>query len=105
MTGSSVEVRDRLATAVINAGALFVGFALLTTLVFVFRRGWEPLLHPNFFLDDMAAVGPRDPFTRGGILHAIVGSAIQVGIAICVTVPLGIGTAVFMTEVGGRFAP
>jgi phosphate transport system permease protein len=104
MTGSAVEVRDRLATAVITAGALLVGFALLTTLLFVFQRGWRPLLHPNFFIDDMAAVGPRDPFNRGGILHAIVGSMIQVGIAICVTVPLGIGTAVFMTEIGGRFA-
>jgi len=104
MTGSAVEVRDRLATAVVNAGALVVGVALLTTLVFVFQRGWKPLLHPNFFLDDMAAVGPRDPFTRGGILHAIVGSLIQVGIAVCVTVPLGVGTAVFMTEIGGRFA-
>ncbi|MCW2747221.1 MAG: phosphate transporter permease PtsA, partial [Nocardioidaceae bacterium] len=39
-----------------------------------------------------------------GVLHAIVGSLIQVGLAVCVTVPLGIGTAVFMTEVGGRFA-
>ena len=30
--------------------------------------------------------------------------AIELGIAIAVTLPLGIGTAVFMTEVGGRFA-
>lgn len=104
MTGSAIEVRDRLATAVVNTGALVVGVALLSTLVFVFQRGWKPLLHPNFFLHDMAAVGPRDPFTRGGILHAIVGSLIEVGIAIAVTVPLGVGTAVFMTEVGGRFA-
>ena len=104
MTGSAIEVRDRLATAVVNTGALVVGVALLSTLAFVFQRGWKPLLHPNFFLHDMAAAGPRDPFTRGGILHAIVGSLIEVGIAIAVTVPLGVGTAVFMTEIGGRFA-
>ena len=53
---------------------------------------------------DMAGVGPRDAFDRGGIGHAIVGSAIQLGIAIAITLPLGIGTAVFMTEVGGRLA-
>ncbi len=29
---------------------------------------------------------------------------IQIGIAIAITLPLGVGTAVFMTEVGGRFA-
>ena len=64
----------------------------------------EPLLHLNFYIDDMAGVGPQDPFDRGGVMHAIVGSLIQIGIALAITLPLGIGTAVFMTEVGGRFA-
>lgn len=104
MTGSMIEVRDRIATAVITAGALLVGFALASTLLYVFKQGFRPLLHWNFFFQDSSGVGPRDPFTRGGILHAILGSLIQVGIAIAITVPLGIGTAVFMTEIGGRFA-
>ena len=104
MAGRRVDVVDRVAAAVITAGALVVGGALLSTIGFVIFRGWEPLLHLNFFIDDMSGVGPRDPFERGGIGHAIVGSAIQLGIAIAVTLPLGIGTAVFMTEVGGRFA-
>ncbi len=52
----------------------------------------------------MSGVGPKDPFDQGGILHAIVGSLIELGIAVAITLPLGIGTAVFMTEVGGRFA-
>lgn len=104
MTGSRIDVVDRVVTAVITAGASLVGFALLTTLFYVFSHGWKPLLHPNFFFDDMSGVGPRDPFDKGGIVHAIAGSLIQVGIAILITVPLGIGTAVFMTEIGGRFA-
>lgn len=104
MTASGIEVSDRIATAVITAGAMVVGLALFSTLVYVFKQGVEPLLHWNFFFDDSAGVGPRDPFTKGGILHAIAGSLIQVGIAIAITVPLGIGTAVFMTEVGGKFA-
>lgn len=104
MTGRRVDVVDRVAGGLVTAGALVVGAALVSTVVFVVYRGWEPLLHLNFFVDDMAGVGPRDPFDRGGIGHAILGSAIQLGIAIAVTLPLGIGTAVFMTEVGGRFA-
>jgi len=104
MSGPWHEVRDRLATAVITAGAMLVGLALLTVLAFVLQRGWRPLVHANFFLDDMAAVGPRDPFTKGGILHAMVGTMIEIGIAVIITVPLGVGTAVFMTEVGGKFA-
>lgn len=104
LTGSRVDVRDRIAGAVIHAGALTVGMALLSTLVFIFVKGAPALPHLNMYADDMSGVGPRDPFTRGGVLHAVVGSAIELGIAVAITVPLGIGTAVFMTEVGGKFA-
>jgi phosphate transport system permease protein len=104
LSGSLTDVKERVAALVINAGALVVGAALLSTIVFVVARGWRPVLHLNFFTHDMAGVGPRDPYTRGGILHAIVGSAIELALALLVTLPLGIGTAVFLTEVGGRFA-
>jgi phosphate transport system permease protein len=102
--GRRVDVVDRLVAGVVTSGALVVGAAVLSTIVFVVYRGWEPLTHLNFFTEDMSGVGPRDPFDQGGILHAIVGSVIQLTIAIALTLPLGIGTAVFMTEVGGRFA-
>jgi phosphate transport system permease protein len=49
-------------------------------------------------------VSPTAPLNQGGILHAIVGSLIELGIATVVSLPLGIGTAVFMVEVGGKFA-
>lgn len=104
LTGRRVDVVDRVVNGIVTSGALVVGAALVSTVVFVVFRGWEPLMHLNFFVDDMSGVGPRDPFDRGGIGHAVLGSAIQLGIAIAVTLPLGIGTAVFMTEVGGRFA-
>lgn len=81
-----------------------VGVALVSTLVFIVLRGWRPLLHANFFLDDMAGVGPKDPFELGGILHAILGSVIELSIGLAITLPLGIGTAILMTEVGGRFS-
>ena len=104
LTGSATEVRDRIAAAVVHTGALVVGAALLSAVLFIFLRGANALPHLNMYADDMAGVGPRDPFNRGGVLHAIVGSFIEVGLAVLVTVPLGIGTAVFMTEVGGRLA-
>lgn len=104
MSGGWPEVIDRVMAAVVLGAVLLVGLALVSTVLFIFVRGFEPLTHLNFYLRDMEGVGPRDPFTRGGILHAIVGSLIQVGIAIVITVPLGIGTAIYMTEVGGRFA-
>jgi phosphate transport system permease protein len=104
LSGTVTDVKDRVASVVVTTGALVVGVALASTVVFIVSRGWRPLLHLNFFTEDMAGVGPRDAFDRGGILHAIVGSLIELALALMVTVPLGIGTAVFMTEVGGRFA-
>ena len=104
LAGPVTEVKDRVASIVVTTGALVVGATVISTVVFVLSRGWHVLLHPNFFTEDMAGVGPRDPFDRGGILHAIVGSLIEIGLALLWVLPLGIGTAVFMTEVGGRFA-
>jgi phosphate transport system permease protein len=51
----------------------------------------------------MHGVRPTDGLDHGGIEHAIVGSLIIVGIAVAASVPLGLGTAVYLTEVGGRF--
>ncbi|MEI5672971.1 MULTISPECIES: phosphate ABC transporter permease PstA [unclassified Nocardioides] len=104
MHGGLIEVRDRVAGSMVTGGAVLVGAALVSTIGYIFYRGWEPLLHANFFLEDMSGVGPSDPFTQGGVLHAIVGTIVQLSIAVAITLPLGIGTAVFMTEVGGKFA-
>ncbi len=61
--------------------------------------------HLNFFTTDLSRAGPLDPLTKGGVLHAMVGTLIMISIAIVLTVPLGIGCAVFLTEVGGRGVP
>lgn len=98
------HVADRLAAAVVTAGALLVGVALLSVVGFVLWRGIGALVHVNMWTQDMVGVGPRDPVSRGGVLHAVLGSLEQILIAVVVTVPLGIGTAVFMTEVGGGFS-
>lgn len=104
MTEPTPIVVDRVVAALVHVGALTVVIALLSTVVFILVRGLEALPHLSLVTQDMSGVGPRDAFHRGGILHAVAGSLIQVGIAVVVTVPLGIGTAVFMTEVGGRYA-
>ncbi|WP_300681120.1 phosphate ABC transporter permease PstA [Nocardioides sp.] len=104
MTDDIVTVRDRIAGWLIGAGAFVVFAALATTIFFVFQRGWPAMKHLNFYTHDMAGVSPSDPLNKGGILHAVVGSLIELAIAIAITLPLGVGTAVFMNEVGGKFA-
>jgi phosphate transport system permease protein len=97
-------VYDRVATAAMTGAAAIAGTILVSTVAYTFIRGWRPMTHANFYLHDMNGVAPGAPLTHGGILHAIAGSLLEIGIAAGVTVPLGIGTAVYMTEVGGRFS-
>lgn len=98
------EVANRVMGAAITAGAAVVGLALASTVIFIFVRAAPALVHLNMYTSDMAGVGPRDALDRGGLLHAIVGTLIQIGIAVAVTMPLALGAAVYMTEVGGAFA-
>lgn len=97
-------VGDRLASAVVTSGAALVGFALLTTISYTVFRGWPALTHWNFFTKDMSGVPPTSSLDRGGILHALTGTLIEVLIATAISLPLGIGTAVYLTEVGGRMS-
>jgi phosphate transport system permease protein len=94
-------VTERLVAATLYLVAAFVIFALASTVIYTFIKGWPALVHRNFFTHDMAGVSLASPLNQGGILHAIVGTFIEVGIAVVVAVPLGIGTAVYMTEVRG----
>lgn len=96
-------VTDRVAGVLIRTCAMVVGGSLALVIGYVFYRGAPAFIHPNILTEDLTA-GPHDPLTNGGVLHGIVGTAIQIGIAITITLPLGVGCAVFMTEVGGRLA-
>jgi len=104
LTSPRPIVLDRLMAATVTAGATLVGVALASAVIYTVVRSSSTLTHLNFFTTDMSGVRPTDPLARGGILHAIVGSIIEIGIAVTITVPLGIGTAVYMAEVGGRLS-
>jgi phosphate transport system permease protein len=99
-----VVVVDRLAGAVVTGGAVLIGVALVSAVGFTFFRGAPALPHLNLYAADMSGVRPQDALTRGGVVHAVVGSLIEVNIAVGLALPLGVGTAVFMVEVGGKFA-
>ncbi len=98
------EVKDRVMTVLlVSAGCILFG-ALIFVVVYTLIRGQTALPHLNFFTDTMRSAGPLDGLEVGGIAHAIVGSLIQISIALLIAVPLGITTAVFLNEIGGKFA-
>ena len=102
LTQPRVVVVDRIVATAVIAAPTLVGVALVSVVVMTFLKGLPALSHLNFFVEDMSGVRADDPFTMGGIAHAIAGTLIEVLIAVAISMPLGVATAVFMSEVGGR---
>lgn len=97
-------VRDRLASVVMHSLAFLMLLALFSVVIYTTWRGVEPLGFLNFYTQDMSNAGPLDDLDVGGVLHAVVGTLIMISIALLITIPLGVLTAVFLTEYPGRFA-
>lgn len=97
-----ITVVDRMAALLVTSAAGVVVGALLLVVGYTFWAGREALVHLNLITEDLEGVGPLDPLSEGGALHAIVGTLVMIGIAIAITVPLGIGCALYLSEVGGR---
>jgi phosphate transport system permease protein len=104
MTETRPGVVDKVMTALLGAAAVVAGVALLSVLLFTLIKGWSALFHWNLYTEDMSRAGPGDPISVGGIKHAIIGTLITIGIAIILTVPLGLTCAVFLNEIDNRFA-
>lgn len=96
-------VRDRVAAVAVHSLAVVVFATLVFIVVFAIVRGTGALAHWNFFVQDMSVTGPLDPITQGGVLHAVLGTLIQISIALAITIPLGLTTAVFLNEIPGAF--
>jgi phosphate transport system permease protein len=94
-------VTDRLASIVMHSLTAVALVALLFVIGFTFWRGREALPHWNFFTSDMQLAGPLEPLTVGGILHAEVGTLIEITIALLIVVPLGLAGAVYLNEARG----
>ena len=97
-------VVDKVVAALFGAAAAMAFGALGSVIIFTLWRGREALTTWNLYTEDMSEAGPLDPLTVGGIGHAIVGTLIIIGIAVAITVPLGLGCAVYLNESDTRLS-
>jgi len=100
----AVATRDAVVTAVLTSFALLAFTALVLVVGFTLWRGRTALVHANFFTQDMSRAGPLAPLTVGGVGHAVVGTLWMIGIALALSVPLGLVCAVYLDQVRSRFA-
>lgn len=101
---TSQAVRDRLAGVVIRSLAALVVGVLVFVIGFTLSKGWEVLTYFNFFSEDMSNAGPLDPLIYGGVLHAVVGTLIEIAIALAIVIPLGVMVAVYLSEMPGALS-
>jgi len=97
-------IRDRIAAALVHSLAFVVGGSLALVIIYTVVKGWTAMVHLNFYTQDMHTTGPTAPLTHCGVLHAVVGSLIELAIAMAIAVPLGLLAAVFLNEVPGRLS-
>lgn len=86
-----------------SAGVVAFG-ALMSVVLFTLWRGRGALFRTNTYTQDMSSAGPLDPLSVGGIGHAIVGTILIIGVAVVLTVPLGLACAVYLNETRSRIS-
>jgi phosphate transport system permease protein len=98
----AMTAKDSAIKVLIACGALLTVLPIASILYTVISKGYKGI-KPNIFTTDMSMATPTDPLTNGGILHAILGTLVMVLVALILSVPIGILTALYLTEIKGRF--
>ncbi len=85
-------LRSRLGRNLSRAATLMIAVLLAGIIAFLLIHGWKRL-SLGFFLEN-----PLDLGRGGGIFPIIVSTVLLALVSLAIAVPLGIGTAVFLTE-------
>ena len=94
--------KDAIIKAVVVLGAVITVLPIASIIITVVSKGAAGI-RPGLFTNDMSMATPTDPLTNGGLLHAITGTLTLVAISLVLSVPIGILTALYLTEIKGRF--
>jgi phosphate transport system permease protein len=95
--------KDAMVSTFVSLGAVLTVLPMLSILLTVIQKGL-PGLHFGLLSNDMSMATPTDPIPTGGILHAVTGTLTLVALSLIMSVPIGILTALYLTEVKGKFS-
>jgi len=103
MRHDKVKAIDKVMTTLVTAGFASAFIPWASILLTVFKRG-ASAIYFGFFTNDMSVTAADDELGMGGLSHALVGSLLILLMASLVAIPFGIITAVYITEIKGRFS-
>lgn len=98
-----VAAKDSAIKVFIACGALLTVIPIVSILSTIISKGYKGI-KPHIFTTDMSMATSTDPISNGGILHAILGTVVMIAGALILSVPIGILTALYLTEIRGRFS-
>ena len=102
MKTGGAAAKNNIVQSLVTSAALIAITPILSILATVFTKGAKGISF-GIFTRDMSLSTPTDPLTAGGLLHAITGTLTLVLCALILSVPIGILTALYLTEIRGRF--
>ncbi len=96
----SASAKDAAVNSVVLIGAALTILPIGSILWTVIQKG-APGISFGLFTHDMALATPTDPLSSGGLLHAITGTITLIILSLIMSVPIGILTALYLTEIKG----
>jgi phosphate transport system permease protein len=102
-TRGSAAAKDAFVSSLVIIGAVVTVIPISSILFTVIKNG-TPGISYGLFTHDMSSATPTDPLSSGGLLHAITGTLTLVILALIMSIPLGILTALYLTEIKGKLA-
>ena len=103
ITRGPQAAKDSFVSTLVALGAVVTVIPIASILFTVVQKGL-PGLHLGILSNDMSMATATDPIPTGGVLHAITGTLTMVVLALIMSVPIGILTALYLTEIKGKFA-
>ena len=95
--------KDSLLSGFALLGIVLTLIPIVSIIATVVSKGYKGI-HFGMFFHDMALNSVNDPVNSGGLLHALVGTFIMVTGALIISFPIGVLTALYLTEIKGKFA-
>ena len=90
---------------VLAIGATIFSLVVLISLLWsIITKGLQAM-SAAFLFQNNEYISPSTPLGYGGLGHAVVGTVVIVAISALIAVPLGVMTAIYVTEVRGRAVP
>jgi phosphate transport system permease protein len=98
----AAAAKDAIIKTFVLMGAV-IAIMPIGSILFIVLKNGLPGIKLNLFTSDMSMATPTDPLTNGGILHAITGTLTLIVLSLIFSVPIAILTALYLTEIKGRF--